>query len=74
MLKREAGARLLERIGRNVRFTEAGRALVRHAATRLEPAEAEPAGIAAGHPAGVVRVSAFQSAFLCIVSPVVAAL
>ena len=58
MLDREAGARLLERIGRTVRFTEAGRA----------------AGIAAGHPAGVVRVSAFQSAFLCIVSPVVAAL
>ena len=74
VLDREAGARLLERIGRNVRFTEAGRALVRHAATPLEVAEAEPAGIAAGHPAGVVRVSAFQSAFLCIVSPVVAAL
>ncbi len=71
MLEREAGARLLERIGRNVRCTEAGRALVRHVAT---PLEAEPAGIAAGHPAGIVRVSAFQSAFLCIVSPVVAAL
>ena len=46
----------------------------RSSATPREAAEAEPACIAAGHPPGVVRVSAFQSAFLCIVSPVVAAL
>ncbi len=77
VLEREAGAKLLERSGRNVRLTEAGRVLVRHAATLLdgvEAAEAELAGIAAGHPAGVVRVSAFQSAFLRIVAPAVAAL
>ncbi|WP_328993572.1 LysR family transcriptional regulator [Kribbella sp. NBC_01245] len=77
VLEREAGAKLLERAGRNVRLTDAGRALVRHAAALLdgmEAAEAEVAAIAAGHPAGVVRVSAFQSAFLRIVAPAVAAL
>jgi DNA-binding transcriptional LysR family regulator len=77
VLEREAGAKLLERIGRNVRLTESGRVLVRHAATLLdgvEAAEAELAAIAAGRPAGVVRVSAFQSAFLRIVAPAVAAL
>src|SRR5690349_1935689 len=77
VLEREAGAQLLERTGRNVRLTDAGQALVRHAAVLLdglEAAEAEVAAIAAGHPAGVVRVSAFQSAFLRIVAPAVAAL
>jgi|SRR5215207_75995 len=77
VLEREAGAKLIERTGRNVRLTDAGRVLVRHAATLLdgmEAAEAEVAAIAAGQPAGVVRVSAFQSAFLRIVAPAVAAL
>jgi DNA-binding transcriptional LysR family regulator len=77
VLEREAGAQLLERSGRNVRLTDAGRALVRHAATLLdgmEAAEAELAAIAAGRPAGVVRVCAFQSAFLGIVAPAVEAL
>src|SRR5215217_4771442 len=77
VLEREAGVRLLERSGRNVRLTDAGRVLVRHAESLLdgmEAAEAELAGIAAGRPAGVVRVSAFQSAFLQIVAPAIAAL
>src|SRR5258705_6994874 len=77
VLEREAGAKLLERSGRNVRLTQAGRVLVRHATTLLdgvEAAEAELAGITAGRPAGVVRVSAFPSAFLRIVAPAVAAL
>jgi DNA-binding transcriptional LysR family regulator len=77
VLEREAGAKLLERAGRNVRLTDAGRVLVRHAARLLdgmEAAEAELAGVAAGRPAGVVRVSAFQSAFLRIVAPAIAAL
>jgi DNA-binding transcriptional LysR family regulator len=77
VLEREAGAKLLERSGRNVRLTEAGRVLVRHAAALLDgvaAAEAELAAIAAGRPAGLVRVSAFQSAFLRIVAPTVAAL
>jgi DNA-binding transcriptional LysR family regulator len=77
VLEREAGAKLLERTGRNVRLTDAGRVLVRHAATLLdgvEAAEAELAALSRGRPAGVVRVSAFQSAFLRIVAPAVAAL
>ncbi len=40
----------------------------------MEAAEAELAGVAAGRVAGVVRVSAFQSAFLRIVAPAVRAL
>jgi DNA-binding transcriptional LysR family regulator len=77
VLEREAGAKLLERTGRNVRLTDAGRVLVRHATTLLdgmEAAEAELADLAAGRAAGVVRVSAFQSAFLRIVAPAIAAL
>src|SRR5918999_4540397 len=74
VLEREAGVKLLERSGRNVRLTDAGRALVRHAARLLdgvEAAEAELAALAAGRPAGVVRVAAFQSAFLRIVAPAI---
>ena len=74
VLEREAGTPLLERVGRNVQLTEAGRVLVRHAGVLLdavEAAEADVAQIAAGQVAGVVRVSAFQSAFLRIVAPAV---
>src|SRR5215212_3634305 len=77
VLEREAGVALLERAGRNVRLTQAGQVLVRHAASLLdgvEAAEAELADLAAGQVAGVVRVAAFQSAFLRIVAPAVAAL
>src|SRR5829696_3266276 len=61
VLEREAGTALLERVGRNVHLTEAGRVLVRHARLLLdaaEEAEAEVAQVAAGQVAGVVRVSA----------------
>jgi DNA-binding transcriptional LysR family regulator len=74
VLEREAGTPLLERVGRNVRLTAAGQVLVRHAAALLEgveAAEAELATVAAGRAAGVVRVAAFQSAFLRIVAPTV---
>lgn len=74
VLEREVGTALLERVGRNVHLTEAGRVLVRHARTLLdasEAAEAEVAQVAAGQLAGVVRASAFQSAFLRIVAPAV---
>jgi DNA-binding transcriptional LysR family regulator len=76
-LEREAGAPLLERVGRNVRLTEAGQVLVRHADTLLEGMEAaaaEVAAVTAGRLAGAVRVAAFQSAFLRIVAPTVRAL
>jgi DNA-binding transcriptional LysR family regulator len=74
VLEREVGTALLERVGRNVQLTDAGRVLVRHAKTLLdaaEAAEAEVAYVAAGQVAGVVRVSSFQSAFLRIVAPAV---
>ena len=74
VLEREAGTALLERVGRNVQLTEAGRVLVRHAQVLLdavEAAEAEVAQVGAGQVAGVVRVSSFQSAFLRIVAPAV---
>ncbi|GAA1508279.1 LysR family transcriptional regulator [Nocardioides humi] len=77
VLEREAGTPLLERTGRNVRLTEAGLVLVGHAITLLEgveAAEAELATVAAGRAAGVVRISAFQSALLRIVAPAVRAL
>ena len=51
VLEREAGVALLERSGRNVRLTEAGQVLVRHATSLLdgvEAAEAELADVAAG--------------------------
>ena len=72
VLEREVGTTLFERVGRNLRLTEAGLVLVRHAQTLLdgaEAAEAEVAQVAAGRVAGVVRVSSFQSAFLRIVAP-----
>ncbi len=77
VLEREAGAKLLERVGRNVQLTDAGRVLARHAQGLLdaaEAAEAEVAQVAAGQVAGTVRVSSFQSAFLRIVAPSVRAL
>jgi DNA-binding transcriptional LysR family regulator len=77
VLEGEAGTRLLERVGRNLRFTEAGLVLVRHAGVLLdreEAAAAEVAAVAAGRLAGAVRVAAFQSAFLRILSPTIRAL
>ena len=77
VLEREAGAKFLERVGRNVQLTDAGRVLARHAQGLLdaaEAAEAEVAQVAAGQVAGTVRVSSFQSAFLRIVAPSVRAL
>jgi DNA-binding transcriptional LysR family regulator len=73
-LEREAGAQLLERVGRRVRLTDAGRVVVKHADLLLEgmeAAEAEVAAVAAGRLTGTVRVGAFQSAFLNIVAPAV---
>jgi DNA-binding transcriptional LysR family regulator len=77
ILEREIGTPLLERVGRRVQLTEAGRVLVRHTHLLLESAEAaeaEIAQVATGRIAGVVRISAFPSAFLRIVSPAVLAI
>ncbi len=72
VLEREAGVPLLERAGRTLRLTEAGRALAIHAGILLdgvEAAEAELAALAHGAVAGTVRVASFQSAMLRIVAP-----
>ena len=77
VLEREAGTTLLERTGRTLRLTDAGRLLVEHAAAlldRMEAAEADLAALVAGRPAGTVQIAAFQTAFLQLVAPAVARL
>src|SRR3954462_13316164 len=54
-LERDAGVPLLERAGRGVRLTEAGRRLAAHAAAimaRMEAAQGDLARLAGGAPAG----------------------
>src|ERR671921_981883 len=46
VLEKEVGARLLERAGRGVRLTDAGRILARHAGVLLAAAEAASADLA----------------------------
>jgi DNA-binding transcriptional LysR family regulator len=75
-LEREAGTALLERAGRGVRLTDAGRLLARHARTLLDGVEAAEAELAAGGRgpiAGTVRLAAFQSAALSVAAPAAAA-
>jgi DNA-binding transcriptional LysR family regulator len=62
-LEHEAGVELLERVGRNVRLTEAALLLVGHTdalLARMERAEAEVAR-ASAEPRGIVRVASFQT-------------
>jgi DNA-binding transcriptional LysR family regulator len=71
-LQAEAGVTLVERVGRSVQLTDAGRRLVRHADEilwRLEEAEAELATRDAVR--GTVRVSAFQTAALALLPPAI---
>jgi DNA-binding transcriptional LysR family regulator len=75
-LERDAGVALLERVGRGVRLTDAGRLLVTHAdavIARLEVAEADLAGMA-GQVAGRLRVGAFQTGAHALAAPVLAQL
>lgn len=64
VLEREAGVALLERSGRRVRLTLAGRALARHADDVLAEAERAEAAVAAAraHLVGSLRIGAFPSA------------
>ena len=74
-LEREAGARLVERNGRSVRLTDAGRALVRRAdaiLTELEGAERD-LQLIAGLRGGRVRVSTFASAATALLPEAVTA-
>jgi DNA-binding transcriptional LysR family regulator len=75
-LERDAGMPLLERVGRGVRLTEAGRRLATHAEgimARMEAAEADLAGLS-GRASGRLRVACFQTAAGALVLPALVAL
>jgi DNA-binding transcriptional LysR family regulator len=68
-LEREAGVRLVERLGRTVRLTDAAHALVRRTeaiVAELAAADAELRALAEGH-GGRVRMSTFASAAASLV-------
>jgi DNA-binding transcriptional LysR family regulator len=70
-LEKEAGVKLLERAGRNVRLTAAAQTLVVHAdalLARLEEAESDLEATAE-QLTGTVRVATFQSAGLYLLAP-----
>jgi DNA-binding transcriptional LysR family regulator len=76
-LERETGVRLVERHGRRLRLTDAGRGLVEHAdavIARLELAEAELAAATGDEVTGRVRIAAFQTAASGLVLPVLGVL
>lgn len=75
-LESEVGVPLLERVGRRLRLTPAGNALVAHTEailTRLERAGAEVAALS-GQARGTVRVASFQTATHALVLPALAGL
>jgi DNA-binding transcriptional LysR family regulator len=74
VLEREAGMRLLEKAGRGVQLTDAGRLLAQHAGVLLAAAEAARADLAslAGDVRGTVRAGGLQSATRRVLIPAVA--
>ncbi len=78
VLEKEAGAVLLEKAGRGVRLTDAGRLLARHARILLAAAEAAESDLAAldstgrGMLRGTVRAGGLQSAARRLLVPAVA--
>jgi len=75
-LEAETGAQLLQRVGRGVRLTPAGRLLAGRAAEilgRIDAADAEPSAHV-GLSAGRVRLAGFSSAIASLVPRAVAAL
>ncbi|MFH9353156.1 LysR family transcriptional regulator [Kitasatospora sp. NPDC017646] len=70
-LEREAGTRLLERDGRKLRLTEAGRVLVAHAEVMLDQMAAAEADLVAlrAEVSGTVRIAAFPSAMAALLPP-----
>jgi DNA-binding transcriptional LysR family regulator len=71
VLSREAGATLIEREGRGVRLTPAGRRLADHAATILAAVEAARADLDPdAEAAGTVRVASFGSAIRRALVPI----
>ncbi|PTT16292.1 LysR family transcriptional regulator [Microbacterium sp. HMWF026] len=74
-LEQRVGLPVVERIGRGVRLTEAGRVLARHAATVTTALDAAAGDLAElrGLRAGRVRIAAFPSASSTVVPRVIAA-
>jgi DNA-binding transcriptional LysR family regulator len=77
VLEKEVGLRLLEKAGRGVRLTDAGRLLSRHAGILLSAAEAAQAELAAlaalaGELRGTVRAGGLQSATRRLLIPALA--
>lgn len=74
VLEKEVGARLLEKAGRGVRLTDAGRLLAGHARVLLAAAEAATADLAAlgGEVRGTVRACGLQSVARRLLVPAVA--
>src|SRR3712207_7908960 len=74
VLEREAGVRLLEKAGRGVQLTDAGRLLAHHADGLLLAAHAARDDLAslAGDVRGTVRAAGFQSATRRLLIPAVA--
>ena len=72
VLEKEAGVRVLERAGRGVRLTDAGRLLAEHAGVLLAAAEAARADLASltGEVRGTVRAGGLQSATRRVLVPV----
>ncbi|GIF39524.1 LysR family transcriptional regulator [Actinoplanes xinjiangensis] len=70
-LEREAGLPLLERTGRRVALTAAGRLLVQHAETILAALEQTDAALAAARTglSGELRIGAFPSAIRALLTP-----
>jgi DNA-binding transcriptional LysR family regulator len=76
LLEREAGVKLLQRVGRGVRLTPAGEVLARRAVEilgRIQAAQEEVESVS-GLRAGTLRVAAFQSALSELVVPAAATL
>lgn len=74
VLEKEVGAALLEKAGRGVRLTDAGRLLAEHARVLLTAAEAATTDLAAlsGEVRGTVRACGLQSAARRLLIPAVA--
>jgi len=74
VLEKEVGVRLVERAGRGVRLTDAGRLLSRHAGVLLAAAEAAQADLASltGDVRGTVRAGGLQSATRRLLIPALA--